>query len=226
MKNYNYILFDLDGTLTDPGIGITNSVMYALRKFGIEEADRTKLYAFIGPPLIDSFQKYYGFSKEKAREAVEYYREYFTEKGMLENYVYEGVEEMLAALVEAGMTLCLATSKPEPYAKIILEHFGLSQYFHFIAGAKLDETRTKKDEVIEYALELCGISDSSKVIMVGDREYDILGAKKFAMDSMGVLYGYGNREELESAGATYIAETVRGVSETIQDAIDKSPFGE
>ncbi len=208
MSKYDVILFDLDGTLTDPCEGITNSVAHALRKFDIQISDKKELYKFIGPPLIDSFMEFYGFSEEKARLAVTFYREYFTTKGMLENAVYEGIEDMLKALTAAGKRLCVATSKPEPFAVKILEHFGIAHYFEYIAGATLDETRTKKHEVIEYALETMKIADRSGVLMVGDRKFDILGAHACSLDALGVLFGYGNREELAGAGADYIAETV------------------
>ncbi len=211
MKNYELILFDLDGTLTDPGEGITNSVAYALRKFEIDVADRSELYRFIGPPLVNSFMSFYGFSREQAKQAVTFYREYYTEKGMMENLVYDGIEDMLKALNAAGKRLCVATSKPEPFAKTILEHFGLSKYFEYIAGATLEETRTKKHEVIKYALEKCRIKDNSRVLMVGDREHDVLGAAKYSIDSLGVLFGYGTRKELEEAGVTYIAENVEDI---------------
>lgn len=202
-----YILFDLDGTLTDPGIGITNSVMYALKKFNIEVADRTQLYKFIGPPLLYSFQTYYGFSETDSALAVQYYREYFKDRGLYENEVYDGIPELLGKLKERGYKLVLATSKPEVYAVEILKHFGLYDYFDFAAGATMDSTRSKKADVIAYALDSCGIKDLSTAIMIGDREHDILGAKQTGLASIGVLYGYGNREEFEAAGATYIAET-------------------
>lgn len=206
-RMYEYCLFDLDGTLTDPGIGITNSVMYALNKYGILVADRSELYKFIGPPLIDSFRQYYGFSIKQAKEAVDYYREYYREKGILENQVYEGIPDVLRQLQKAGHKIVLATSKPEEFAIRILEHFGLIDYFTFVAGANMDETRSKKDEVIDYALSSCHVSDASKAVMIGDREYDILGAGKFGMDSIGVLFGYGSEAELRTAGATYLAAT-------------------
>ncbi|MCU0080315.1 HAD family hydrolase [Extibacter muris] len=206
--DYRYILFDLDGTVTDPGIGITNSVMHALKKFGIIEEDRRKLYKFIGPPLSESFQQFYGFSEEDALLGIEYYREYFTERGIFENVVFEGMEELLAALVEKGMELIIATSKPEAFARQILEHFRLDGYFSFIGGATMDEKRVKKAEVIAYALESRGICDLSRVLMIGDRKHDVIGAHKTGVDVMGVLYGYGSREELEEAGADYIAENV------------------
>ena len=208
---YNTIFFDLDGTLTDPGIGITNSVAYALEKWNIKVSDRSELYKFIGPPLIDSFGKYYGFSEEECRQAVVYYREYFSTKGLYENEVYEGVVQLLTKLKEAGKKLVVATSKPDKFAVTILKHFDLYKYFDFVAGASMDETRTKKDEVIAYALESLGIDDVSAVVMVGDREHDVLGAKVFGMDAIGVLYGYGDMEELTKAGATYIVENVEEI---------------
>lgn len=208
---YDVILFDLDGTLTDSGLGITNSVAYALKKYGIEVTDRTELYKFIGPPLRESFEKYYGFSEKEAEKAVEYYREYYVDKGIFENTVYFGIEDLLKEIRDSGKRAIVATSKPQVFAKRILEHFGLADYFEQIAGASLDETRTKKDEVIAYVLETCGISDRSRVLMVGDREHDILGAKKNGIDSLGVLFGYGGYAELKEAGASYIAETVKDI---------------
>lgn len=215
MKSYDAILFDLDGTLTDPGVGITNSVAYALEKYHIQVEDRKQLYRFIGPPLHESFENYYGFSEEEAKTAVEYYREYFKEKGMFENVVYEGISELLRDLKDRGKTLVVATSKPEIFAKQILEHFGLKEYFTYIAGANMDGTRTRKDEVIKYALQSCGISQGAGVVMVGDREHDIMGANKVGLDSIGVLFGYGSRKELTDAGATYIAESVDMLSEIL-----------
>lgn len=214
---YNTIFFDLDGTLTDPGMGITNSVAYALKKWNIEVSERAELYKFIGPPLIDSFMNYYGFSKEEARQGVKYYREYFSTKGLFENEVYEGVIELLNRLKAGGKRLVIATSKPEKFTLEILKHFDLYKYFDFVAAASMDETRTKKDEVIAYALENLGIKDVSDVLMVGDREHDIFGAKAHGLDSIGVLYGYGNREELEKAGATYIVEKVQDIGALINE---------
>lgn len=205
---YSTIFFDLDGTLTDPGVGITNSVAYALKKWDIEVSERSLLYPFIGPPLSDSFQRYFGFSKEDSMKAIEYYREYFRDRGIFENEVYPGVHEMLTALRSEGKTIVLATSKPEGFAKTILEHFDLAKYFDFVAGASMDESRSKKGQVIAYALESLRITDKSTVVMVGDREHDVMGAKENSLDCIGVLFGYGSREELETAGATYVAEQV------------------
>lgn len=203
---YQVILFDLDGTLTDPGEGITNSVAYALNKYGITVSDKKELYRFIGPPLHESFEEYYDFSQEKAMQAVAYYREYFTQTGIYENQVYDGIQDLLESLKEAGKKVILATSKPEPFAKQILEYFHLSDYFDFAAGSNMDGTLTRKADVIGYALESCQISEYSKVVMIGDRKHDVLGAAQFGIDTIGVLYGYGSEEELKSAGAVYLAE--------------------
>ncbi len=201
-----HILFDLDGTLTDPGIGITNSVMYALDKFGIKASDRQELFPFIGPPLIDSFMGLYGFSHADAERAVAYYREYFGPTGLYENELYGGIHELLSKLKADGYILALATSKPEIYAKEILSHFDLLKYFDFLFGATMDESRNNKNAVIEYGLGTANI-DPECAVMVGDRHYDILGAKKFGLSSVGVLYGYGDEKELCEAGADMIAST-------------------
>lgn len=198
---YEFILFDLDGTLTDPGIGITNSVAYALSKFGIKVEDRQELYSFIGPPLVDSFEKYYGFSEEDAKKALGYYREYFRAGGMFENTVYDGVAETLNELNKEGKKLIVATSKPEEFAEQILEHFDLRKYFYGVAGASMDEKRNKKEDVLAYAIDRFEIKEPESAVMIGDRKYDILGGKAFRMYTVGVLFGYGTKEELESAGA-------------------------
>ena len=208
---YDIILFDLDGTLTDPGIGITNSVAHALAHWNIEVSDRAELYKFIGPPLSDSFMRYYGFSEEDAIRAIAVYREYFSVKGLYENEVYPGIPELLESLKAQGKTVVLATSKPEKFAVEILRHFGLYDYFDIIAGASMDESRNKKADVIAYAISQMNHPDLSRLIMIGDREHDILGAKQMGIDSIGVLYGYGDRPEHEKAGATYIAEKVEDI---------------
>ena len=202
-----YILFDLDGTLTDSAEGIVNSIVYALKHYGLPHDDREALRRFVGPPLPESFQKYCGFSAEKAKDAVAVFREYFTEKGIFENSVYDGVPEMLDALVKAGFTLGVATSKPEAFAEQILARFDLAKYFTAVAGATMDEKRTSKPTVIAYAMEKLGITDASCVWMVGDREHDILGAKENGIRSVGVLYGYGDMAELGEAGADVIVQT-------------------
>lgn len=213
MKKYHYLFFDLDGTLTDPKIGITRCVAYALESFGIQVADFNTLTCFIGPPLIDSFMEYYSLSEEDAKKAVEKYRERFRTIGILENSIYPGIDEFLKELTTSGFQLILATSKPSVYAKQILAHFHLESYFTFLSGSELDGRRAKKGEVIAYALENCSISDRSQVLMIGDRKHDILGAKKNQIDSMGVLFGYGDQEELLLAGADYIMKSVEEMRE-------------
>lgn len=212
-KRYDTFFFDLDGTITDSSLGITNSVMYALKKYGIVETDRRKLYKFIGPPLTDSFPRFYGFSEEQTLEAIGYYREYYKDRGIFENRVYDGFEAVASKLKEDGKTLVVATSKPEPFARQIIEHFGLSPYFDYVAGMELDGGRGTKAEVIRYALSNCRTSERSKVLMIGDREHDVAGAKENDIHCLGVLYGFGSREELEAAGADYITENVEGILE-------------
>lgn len=203
---YKTVLFDLDGTLTDPGLGITNSVMYALEKLGYPIAPRQELYKFIGPPLHDSFRLYYGMSEEQAAEAVRLYREYFAINGINENDLYEGIVPMLEKLRAAGKRLVLATSKPEKFAKIIMAHFGLDAYVPDIAGATMGTERSKKGQVIAYALKEFGV-DPAYAVMVGDREHDIIGGKENGLPGVGVTFGYGSREELLDSGAVAVADS-------------------
>ena len=211
MKKYKYILFDLDGTITDSALGITNSVKYALQKLGAPIPPYETLCKFIGPPLLDGFRDICGFDAEKAQAAVKLYREYYETTGLFENAVYDGIPNFLSALKENGKTVILATSKPEKFARLILDHFDLMQYFDYAAGASMDETRNKKDAVIAYALKECNITDKALAVMVGDRHHDIFGAKENGISSVGVLYGFGNREELTNAGSDYIAEDINAL---------------
>ena len=207
MQNtYNYVLFDLDGTITDPMEGITKSVQYALSKYGINVEDRRELTPFIGPPLQHSFRDFYGFTPEQANEACEKYHEYFLVKGIFENKVYEGMENFLQRLQESGRKLFVATSKPEPLARKILEHFGLISYFTFVGGDTMERSRSDKAKVISYVMETNGITSANDVIMIGDRKHDIIGAKSNNISSIGVLYGYGDYEELSQAGADFISK--------------------
>ena len=210
-----HILFDLDGTITDPKLGITNSVIHALGKYGIEGLQNDDLLHFIGPPLKESFMEFYGFDEDRAIEAIEYFREYFKEKGLFENTPYEGIEKCLKNLKERGYALAIATSKPEPFAIRILDHFDLSKYFDFIGGSKLDNTRTAKADVIAHVMNNLQLETAENAIMVGDRKHDILGAQHHKMKSVGVEYGYGSKDELESANATYIVESVTRLYELL-----------
>ena len=203
---YKYIFLDLDGTLTDSKEGILNCIKYALSKFGIEENDNNKLMKYAGPPLYVSFTTFNGFDDEKAKKAIEYYRERFATIGIFENRAYDGAEELLQKLTAAGRILVLATSKPLVYAEQIVKKYRLRPYLKFISGAELDGTRDSKTEVIEYAIKKTKITDRSKIIMVGDRRQDILAAKECGITSCGVRFGYAEEGELENAGADYIAE--------------------
>ena len=204
---YDYLLFDLDGTVIDSGLGVTNSVMYVLKKWGIEVPDRKSLYVFLGPPLVDSFSEYYGFSHEDSLKCVEYYREYYNDKGIYESTVYDGMIDVMKKARELGKKVIIATSKPEDYARQILDHHGVTEYLDFVAGATMDESRNSKAGVIRYALESYGITDTSKIVMIGDRKFDVIGAAEHGIDTIGVLFGFGSEEELLSAGAKYIAPT-------------------
>ena len=203
---YQTVLFDLDGTLTDPVEGITRSVAFALEHFGIREEDTSALVKFIGPPLAVSFPEFYGFSEEQTALAVEKYRERFSAVGWAENRLFPGVEELLAALKAAGRQLAVATSKPEVYAVRILEHFSLAGYFDHICGPALDAPKSYgKAEVIRDALARCG-ADPARSVMVGDRLHDVEGAHKAGIPCVGVLWGYGDREEHRRCGADHVAE--------------------
>ena len=203
-----YILFDLDGTLTDPKEGITKAVQYALKKHGIEVESRDELEKFIGPSLKYSFMEFYSFSEEQALQAVEDYREYFKTIGLYENEVYPGIVALLKELHSRDMKLFIATSKPTVFASQIAEHFNIDKYFTEIVGSQLDGTRVEKDEVIGYILEKYNLTQKDHIIMVGDRKFDILGAKKHGLQTIGVSYGYSEENELEEAGACCIADTV------------------
>ena len=213
---YKTILFDLDGTLTDSEPGIVNSVRYALRSFGME-AEPATLRSFIGPPLYDSFRGTMGMSDADAKRAVDTYRVYFRDKGIFENAPYPGVPEMLEVLRAAGGQLIVATSKPEVFAKRIAEHFGFAGSLEGVYGADMEGKRSSKIDVIRYAMRERGITPSSAV-MVGDRKYDITGAREAGLADIGVLYGYGSREELVEAGATRLAASVADLREMLSSS--------
>ncbi|MCR5126007.1 MAG: HAD family hydrolase [Treponema sp.] len=206
---YTHLFFDLDGTLTESGPGIMNCVKYALEKFGINESDTEKLKRFIGPPLVNSFMDFYNFSESDAREAMRIYRERFGTIGIFENAVYSGIPETLQKLSEEGKKLYVATSKPEIYVPKILEHFGLAKYFSDAVGSDIEETRSSKALVIEYAIKKNNLEEeaaSNRIVMIGDRKHDLIGAQENALESIGCLWGYGSREELEKYKATTIIE--------------------
>lgn len=202
-EKYSVVFFDLDGTVADSGEGVTNSVVYALDKFGITEIPQNTK-RFIGPPLAHSFKTFYGFDDEKAELAIKYYREYYKEKGIYECYLYDGIRDLLSGLKKRNYKIVLCTSKPEEYAKIVLEYLEVDKYFDAICGATMDEkTRTTKEEVMSYAMMVAHTSPST-TLMIGDRLFDISSANYFGIDSIGVTFGYGTREELKKAKATFI----------------------
>lgn len=230
-----YVLFDLDGTLTDPMVGITTCVQYALAAAGIEEPDLQKLTPFIGPPLKQSFMEFYDFSDEKAEQAVEKYRERFKDVGIFENEVYEGIPELLSSLKKEGMLLSVASSKPEVFVKRILTHFSIDSYFDAVVGSELDGRRTDKKEVVAEALrrlyekdaEMAEIEGTAlfdavkrkRTYMVGDRKFDIIGAKAEDVISVGVTYGYGSEEELLAEKPDFLAHSADELKEILMGNI-------
>lgn len=215
MDSYKVILFDLDGTLTDPKIGITRSVQYALRKFGIIEDDLDKLEPFIGPPLSDSFREFYSFEGEQIGQAIGYYREYFSCKGLYENKVYEGMEGMLRGLKNCGKKLIVATSKPTDFSNQIVRYFNMEKYFDFVAGSNNDGTRVKKGEVIQFVISNLTGYDKKDMVMVGDRKFDVCGARENGIHSIAVTYGYGSRNELIESKPEFFAHSIKELSDLL-----------
>lgn len=209
IMKYTHILFDLDGTLTDPKEGICTSVQYALKAFGIDEPDIEKLTPFIGPPLKDSFMNFYGFNEVQAEETIAKYREWFKPKGIFQNAVYPGIPKMLRELKGSGKVLAVASSKPQVFVEQILEHFEIRDYFAVVVGSELDGTRGRKEEVVEEALRQLGkAANPQNTVMVGDRCFDIQGGKQYGLVTAGVTFGYAKEGELDEAGADFVVDTV------------------
>lgn len=215
MTNYQTIIFDLDGTLTDSQTGIINSLTYSFKKLGLVLPSRSELMTFIGPPLSQSFQDFCGLSESETQEAISYYRQYFSDKGWKENQLFPGAKELLNDLKAAGKTLLIASSKPEVFIKQILNYFDISSYFTSIAGATLNSRRSQKSEIIAYVLKEAGIQNTNRAIMVGDRKYDVEGAKANGLPAIGLLLGFGSKEELEEAGATAIAKDFKDLKKIL-----------
>ena len=205
---YDYIFFDLDGTLSDPAQGICGSIQYALEKGGYPVGPMEKYHAWIGPPLLRSFEVYLNATPEEAQRLLALYRERFSVTGLFENVIYPGIPELLRELKAAGATLMVATGKPTVYARQILEHFGILDCFASVSGISLDNEPLDKCGVIAEAMRQVGVSDKRRCVMVGDRDHDVQGARMSHMDCISVLYGYGSREELEVASPTYLVESV------------------
>lgn len=211
-----YILFDMDGTLTDSRIGIVKSIQYSLNYFGIEVPDLNELTQFVGPSLYDSYVNFYHMSPENAETAVSKYREYYAGKGIFENALYDGIADLLKNLSSSGKTLAVATSKPTVFTEKILDHFEISDYFDFVSGSDLSDTHIDKGNIIQTALENLNVSEPADAIMVGDRNVDIIGAERNRIESVGAVYGYGGRDELASVSATYLVDTVAELSELLK----------
>lgn len=205
---YTTFLFDLDGTLTDPKEGIINAVLYVLEKMGIEEVNISELDSFIGPPMQQSFADRYNMNEIEVERAVFYFREYLKKSGLLENKVYDGIGALLQELKDAGNRLFVATSKPTVFAKQVIEHFQLTSFFEEIVGSNLDGTRIKKEEIIAHILQTNEELQKEEMVMIGDRKHDVIGANSNGIASIGVLYGYGNENELSDAGAIHIVKDV------------------
>ena len=214
-KHYKYILFDLDGTLTDSVLGVISGFSYVIKKMGREVPDESVLRKFVGPPLIVSFGKHLGYPPEQAEKAVEYYRSVYSGGEMFKCRPYPGVYDCIASLKGCGAKIFTGTSKPEQYTVKLLEHHGLLYLFDRVYGADPAQGRYRKKDVLEYALASCGIRDKSRAVLVGDTKYDIIGAKEVGIDTVGVLYGFGTREELELYGADHVADTARDISQYI-----------
>ncbi|WP_411973541.1 HAD-IA family hydrolase [Sphingobacterium sp. Lzh-3] len=216
MNSYKHILFDLDGTLTDPAEGITKSIAYALESKGIHTADLNSLKPLIGPPLKDSFIHTFGFDESEAIACVEKYRERFSTIGLYENILFDRIPELLALLKTKGYSIYLATSKPEIFAHKILQHFAINTYFDFAGGSALDDSRPTKTSVIQYVMEQAKLTSPQDCLMIGDRKHDLIGARETGMDAVGVLYGYGSQAELEQEDPTYLLATVTDLMEFFQ----------
>jgi len=219
MKEYKYYLFDLDGTLTDPKVGITKSVQYALKKKNIIVNKLSELEKFIGPPLHLSFQKYYNFNLNDAKECVKYYREYFSSKGIYENEIYPKIKDLLILLKKFNKQVILATSKPTIYAKQILTNFEVIEYFDEIVGSNLDQTMTDKTDIINFIKN----NKKEEIVMIGDREHDIIGAKNNGIDSIGVLYGYSLKNELKHIEPTFLIKDTNELFLKIKNSLVTCP---
>lgn len=224
-----YLLFDLDGTLTDPKLGITTCVQYALEDLGIHEPDLDKLECFIGPPLTDSFKEFYGFDEEQTKRAVAKYRERFSTVGLYENEIYRGIPKLLSDMRKCHMKMAIASSKPTVFVEKILEHFKIRQYFDVVVGSELDGTRSQKDLVVQEALNQLFKGkrvEKDQIFMIGDRKFDVEGAKAMGIESIGVAYGYGGVEELMEAHADYVVRSVEELRRFLLRGFDDGPKGE
>lgn len=214
MKHYTHLFLDLDGTLSDSAPGIVRSAQYALESFGIHVDNLDDLLCFVGPPLEESFQEFYHLTPSQADEVVKVYRRRYEKIGVYENALYPGIPQFLDKARQAGKVLMVATSKPQRMADLVLSHFGIADRFAFVGGRE-DSSRRTKEEVIRYVMKENGLTRTEDIVMIGDRKHDVLGAKAVGLDSVGVLYGYGSRDEFQAAGATYIVDTLKELEELL-----------
>lgn len=214
MKHYTHLFLDLDGTLSDSAPGIVRSAQYALEAFGIHVDNLDDLLCFVGPPLEESFQEFYHLTPSQADEAVKVYRRRYEKIGVYENALYPGIPQFLDKARQAGKVLMVATSKPQRMADLVLSHFGIADRFAFVGGRE-DSSRRTKEEVIRYVMKENGLTRTEDIVMIGDRKHDVLGAKAVGLDSVGVLYGYGSRDEFQAAGATYVVDTLKELEELL-----------
>lgn len=214
MKHYTHLFLDLDGTLSDSAPGIVRSAQYALEAFGIHVDNLDDLLCFVGPPLEESFQEFYHLTPSQADEAVKVYRRRYEKIGVYENALYPGIPQFLDKARQAGKVLMVATSKPQRMADLVLSYFGIADRFAFVGGRE-DSSRRTKEEVIRYVMKENGLTRTEDIVMIGDRKHDVLGAKAVGLDSVGVLYGYGSRDEFQAAGATYIVDTLKELEELL-----------
>ncbi len=214
MKHYTHLFLDLDGTLSDSAPGIVRSAQYALEAFGIHVDNLDDLLCFVGPPLEESFQEFYHLTPSQADEAVKVYRRRYEKIGVFENALYPGIPQFLDKARQAGKVLMVATSKPQRMADLVLSHFGIADRFAFVGGRE-DSSRRTKEEVIRYVMKENSLTRTEDIVMIGDRKHDVLGAKAVGLDSVGVLYGYGSRDEFQAAGATYIVDTLKELEELL-----------
>jgi phosphoglycolate phosphatase len=218
-KTYTTLFFDMDGTISESHEGITKSIQYALRLEGVSIADPAKLNHFVGPPLEESFEKHYGYDGEQLARAIGNFRAHYQKDGYMMQQIYPGMAALIRRLKDSGASLAIATSKPTKYAKIILEQYGILDLFDYVAGAKPDRSRVKKTDVLTHGLDMMGVKSPENALMIGDREHDIFAAKQLGTGSVGVLFGYGTREVLESYHPDFIAETVDDLSRFLIDHI-------
>lgn len=204
MKDYDYYLFDFDGTLCDTTEGIFNSIIYSLDCYGIKENDLKKLEFFVGPPLFESYKTIYNVSDEDALWLIEKYRERYKTKAAEESLIYDGIREMLEELKRRGKKIAVASSKPKTFVDEISKYHDIYKYYDFVAAEDFKNNHSSKKELINNCLNFFNNPDKAVVLMVGDRFYDIDGAKASGVDSAGAVYGFGTEEELKKAGATYI----------------------